>query len=162
MQASEFVAAQAPLGNETEIHFVTRTCVEQQNAPRRDPRNGQAIFDTFYDVVLHLLNRIGGLQQLYGIGWSGQRDFLKQRDTLLRSAKAINRVSVPEELKMEYEEHYSSSRQRYEPFDGFRGKLCFAGEMAPFAELLRLGEIVHVGQQTSYGLGQFTLSSGRR
>jgi CRISPR/Cas system endoribonuclease Cas6 (RAMP superfamily) len=40
---------------------------------------------------------------------------------------------------------------------GFIGTMRFAGDFAPFEDLLRIGEIVHVGQQTGFGFGRYQM-----
>ena len=37
------------------------------------------------------------------------------------------------------------------------GSMKFEGDFAPFVELLCIGEIVHVGQQSAFGLGRYTV-----
>lgn len=155
MKITEFIKTQPAIGREATVQFLTRTCILQKVASRKDPLNNQVIIATFYELVLNLINRIGGLHQLYGEGWIGPRAFLKKRDEFLRLAKSVR--TMEDSLSMEYEKHYSETRQQYEPLDGFRGSIRFVGDLEPFAELLRLGEILHIGQQTSYGLGQYRL-----
>nr|MBA3322880.1 CRISPR system precrRNA processing endoribonuclease RAMP protein Cas6 [Pyrinomonadaceae bacterium] len=43
------------------------------------------------------------------------------------------------------------------PLTGFVGKMQFAGDFTPFLELLLIGEIIHLGQQTTNGLGRYSL-----
>jgi CRISPR-associated endoribonuclease Cas6 len=51
-----------------------------------------------------------------------------------------------------------SSRQRTEmEMGGMTGHVVFEGPLAPFLPLLRLGEVVHAGKGTSFGLGQYRL-----
>lgn len=40
---------------------------------------------------------------------------------------------------------------------GFVGRMQFAGDFAPFLKLLAMGEVTHVGQQTTNGLGRYAL-----
>lgn len=51
-----------------------------------------------------------------------------------------------------------SSRQRTEmELGGVTGTIVFEGPLAPFLPLLRLGEVVHTGKGTSFGLGRYRL-----
>ena len=40
---------------------------------------------------------------------------------------------------------------------GLRGEITFEGDLSPFMPLLRLGEKVHVGQGTGFGLGGYEI-----
>lgn len=52
-----------------------------------------------------------------------------------------------------------SSRQRHEMcLGGVVGTWRLQGPLAPFAALLRLGQWLHVGKETTFGLGQYTLA----
>ena len=52
-------------------------------------------------------------------------------------------------------ERASPSKGEWMKLGGYVGSLGFAGEMAPFVPYLRLGEWVHVGGKTSFGLGKY-------
>lgn len=52
---------------------------------------------------------------------------------------------------------YSNRQQQEINFDGFIGSLEFAGDLSPFIPLLRMGEVVHVGRGTVYGMGKYLI-----
>ncbi len=42
--------------------------------------------------------------------------------------------------------------------DGLLGSLRLSGPLAPFSELLHLGQWLHLGKNASFGLGGYTLT----
>jgi len=53
-----------------------------------------------------------------------------------------------------------SSRQRQEMvLGGVVGEVALRGELAPFAELLAVGQWTHLGKNTSFGLGRYRLEA---
>jgi len=51
----------------------------------------------------------------------------------------------------------SSRTGRVDTLGGLVGRLTYEGDLAPFAPLLRWGEIVHVGKKATFGLGRYRL-----
>jgi CRISPR/Cas system endoribonuclease Cas6 (RAMP superfamily) len=47
--------------------------------------------------------------------------------------------------------------RRGSPRGGFVGDATFEGDLAEFLPALRLGELVHVGKGTTFGLGKYRL-----
>lgn len=52
---------------------------------------------------------------------------------------------------------YSTRQETVMQLGGLTGRVVFEGPLAPFVPLLRLGEIVHAGKGTSFGLGRYRL-----
>jgi hypothetical protein len=48
---------------------------------------------------------------------------------------------------------YSTRQKQHMKLGGLRGKVSFAGDLTPFIPWMQLGEKVHVGQGTTFGLG---------
>ena len=51
----------------------------------------------------------------------------------------------------------SSRKKARLPIDGFTGKMVFFGNTSLFAPLLRIGELLGVGNHTNIGLGRFSI-----
>lgn len=54
---------------------------------------------------------------------------------------------------------YSSRQQQPMVLGGLIGRLTLRGNLAPFAGLLAVGEWIHVGKNTSFGLGRYRLET---
>ena len=54
-------------------------------------------------------------------------------------------------------ERYSSRQQQTMKLGGLLGTLRLHGDLAPFGHLLHLGQWLHVGKETTFGLGRYTL-----
>lgn len=128
---------------EIEVRFVTPVRIESGRVT------------DFYELVYQLANRIGGLWQLHGKTWPGQAEFFRWRNELLKAAREVKTVSS--ELRDFQTSRYSNRQQQKLPIYGFIGSMRFAGNFAPFEELLRVGEIVHIGQQTGFGFGRIRI-----
>jgi len=55
--------------------------------------------------------------------------------------------------------HYSNRQKTRVPLYGFTGSVVFKGFWQPFWPLLKLGELLHIGKETTFGFGQYHLSS---
>lgn len=130
---------------ELEVRFVTPARIERGRVT------------DFYELVYQLCNRIGGLWQLHGDDWPGQSEFFRWRNELLQAAREVK--TVGSELRDFQASRYSNRQQKKLPIYGFTGSMRFAGNFAPFADLLRLGEILHLGQQTGFGFGQIRIGA---
>ncbi len=54
-------------------------------------------------------------------------------------------------------ERYSARQQRRHPLGGFVGQVTLVGNVAPWLPLLRIGELLHAGSASSFGLGRFSV-----
>ncbi len=52
---------------------------------------------------------------------------------------------------------YSNRQQQKIDFSGFIGELELEGDLTPFMSLLRMGEIIHIGRGTVYGMGKYVV-----
>jgi hypothetical protein len=158
LDIAEAVSGTTEWASEIVLAFRTPTRIENQNARRKDRETGLAIFNDFYDVVYNVANRVAGLRQMYGENWPGPAEFYRWRERLLKLSRQV--TTVHNDLKMVRLSGYSNLQEASKRLDGFVGSMRFAGDFSPFEELLRVGEIVHIGTETTCGLGQFRILDG--
>lgn len=156
LDISQAVSEATELGNEIVITFRTSTRIENQNARSKDRETGLAIFSDFYDLIYNTAHRVAGLWQIYGEAWPGPAEFFRWRERLLKLSRQI--TTIQNDLKMLRLSGYSNLQEAPKPLDGFVGSMRFSGDFSPFVELLRIAEIVHIGSETTCGLGQFHIS----
>lgn len=61
-------------------------------------------------------------------------------------------------LTFEDWEHYSNRQRSKLKSGGFIGSIVFSGNWHPWYPLLKLGELLHIGNMTTFGLGKYTLN----
>jgi hypothetical protein len=152
---AEAVSEAKAWANEIVITFRTPTRIENQHARRKDRETGLAVFNDFYDLVYNVAHRVAGLWQIYGHSWAGPAEFYRWRERLLKLSRQV--ATIHNDLKMVRLSGYSNMQEAPKRLDGFVGSMRFAGDFSPFIQLLRVGEIVHVGAETTCGLGQFRI-----
>jgi hypothetical protein len=151
--AAELAAQLQP--EHLQVIFKTPVRLKNEKAKLTDPGTGLTVFSDFWDFVYNLANRTAGLWQLYGEEWPGQAEFYRWRDRLLRAARKIE--TVESDLRMVNLKGYSNRQEKAKPLDGFVGRMQFKGDFTAFRELLAIGEVVHVGSETSAGLGCYRM-----
>ncbi len=139
------------------IEFRTPVRIENKNARLKDSKTGLTLFGDFYDLIYNLSGRLAGLWQLYGDGWPGQADFYRWRERLLKQSRMIE--TLQSDLRLVELKGYSNIQETTKPLDGFVGSMRFAGDFSPFIELLLMGELVHIGGETTCGLGQYRMGT---
>ncbi len=60
-------------------------------------------------------------------------------------------------LKKDWWQRYSSRQHTKIKFDGFVGRIRFAGNITPYTRLLQMGRLLHLGRGTVYGMGRYEL-----
>ena len=109
----------------------------------------------FYEFINILANRIGVLWQTYGNDWPGQSDFFRWRNALLKASKAIHIKDI--ELHKKSYFRYAKDKRRAIQMDGFVGAIHAIGDFTDLMDILLLGEILHIGESTAYGFGQYKM-----
>ena len=120
--------------------------------PTRIYYNERLVFDLeFHILVRQLLRRISLLSYFHcGIDPS-QWDF----KGLIKGAQEVK--VTERKLKWYDWERYSGRQETRINMGGFIGKITFSGDLNPFRPYLRLGEYVHVGKGSSFGLGKYEI-----
>ncbi len=107
---------------------------------------------TFPLLAGRLLRRILELAHFYGPEPVIDGDF----GALLERAEEI-RVRGSR-LRWHDWQRYSNRQQSKMKLGGFVGEVTVEGDFAPFSQLLRMGEIVHLGKGVTFGLGKMTVA----
>ncbi|MHB8338311.1 MAG: CRISPR system precrRNA processing endoribonuclease RAMP protein Cas6 [Ignavibacteriaceae bacterium] len=134
------------------INFLTPTRLEIDHRPQMlDKKTG---FTTF---IIRLYGRLFRLQELYcnsNLGEYSHRDV----ETLSKNVKVVNLELYWQELtrvkKIYSEEEIKKMQMQY---GGFVGEVTFEGDLTPFANMIKLGEYLHVGKYYTFGLGKYEI-----
>jgi CRISPR/Cas system endoribonuclease Cas6 (RAMP superfamily) len=55
-------------------------------------------------------------------------------------------------------ERYSNRQETRMKMGGFMGEITYEGDFEPFLPYIRLGEYMHVGKGSSFGLGRYEVA----
>lgn len=122
--------------------------------PARLQQRGKFVsYIEFTLLIRALLRRYSWLSTLY----CHEAPFLPY-DQLLEHAKKEVRP-VRSNLAWQGWEHYSFRQQQRMKLGGVVGRIIFNGDLEPFLLLLKLGEYLHIGKGTAFGLGKYKMTS---
>ena len=140
--------ATSPDAHETSrltLHFLTPTRLVYQGSLTDTP--------AFHVIVRTLLRRLSNLAYFH-CGTELQLNFRQ----LIDMAKDV--MIVSRRLQWYDWERYSARQQVRMKMGGFVGRVTYAGNLAPFLPLLRLGAMVHIGKGATFGLGKYDVVVG--
>lgn len=119
--------------------------------PTRIIYSGQHVLDLeFHILIRNLLRRISNLSYFH-CGQELDLDF----KGLIARAEGVR--CVRRELAWRDLERYSTRQEAKMKLGGFVGEASFEGALGDFMPFLRLGEHIHVGKGTSFGLGRYRI-----
>lgn len=104
----------------------------------------------FHVLIRALLRRVSNLSYFH-CGADLDLDFRG----LIAAAEQIKTLSS--DLRWHDWERYSARQDTRMTLGGVLGQVTYRGDWHPFLPLLRLGEAVHVGKGTSFGLGKYVM-----
>ncbi len=131
------------VNNYVKVNFVTPLRIKHQNNFLRRP--------LFFPFIKALLRRIHILSHFIG------NDSIKiDLEDLLNKARFINLSYF--HLKYKNLKRYKIIKGKEVGFGGLVGEVEYEGDIKPFAPYLLLGEYIHIGKSTLFGLGKFTVS----
>ncbi len=148
----------ALLDHERKVSLRSTACAEAQRAtlrfhtPLRLQQNGRALPPERLDArtLLMALARRASLLSEFHCGAPLIEDF---------PALSTACAGLREEKRLAWRDwtRYSSRQQQKMALGGAIGDWTLEGDLALFLPLLRLGEWLHVGKETAFGLGRYTL-----
>ena len=106
----------------------------------------------FQVLIKNILRRLSLLSEMH----CGSERSLDYRQ-IIDQAATVN--TVDSRLYWRDMERYSSRQKRSMKLGGFVGSTTFEGDLGEFMPLLKLGEYLHVGKGTSFGLGQYHIKA---
>jgi hypothetical protein len=133
------------------IHFITPVCFIENVKDDSSVTQKRLVTDlNFTRLMRELGRRLGSLSEAY---CDGHRPKLSE---LFDDAATIRSVGdfAPQEF-----ERYSRRQRARHPVRGIIGALRVEGDLTPFLPYLRLGEWLHVGKLTTFGLGRYWVES---
>jgi CRISPR-associated endoribonuclease Cas6 len=107
----------------------------------------------FHILVRNLLRRISSLSYFH-CGEKFQIDF----KGLIEKASAVNQIKS--DIYWYDWKRYSTRQEKWMSLGGVTGTVSYEGDLTEFMPLLKLGEYVHVGKGTSFGLGKYEILKG--
>ena len=104
----------------------------------------------FHVLIRNLLRRISSLMYFH-CGESLDCDF----KVLIENATEVKIQSS--ELRWHDWERYSARQNQRMTLGGLVGKITYSGNFNEFMPFIKLGEYVHVGKGTTFGLGMYEI-----
>ena len=101
----------------------------------------------FPAIFRNIAGRIGALTARYG-GWTDQAEISRLQ---LLSEKI---ETVEDTMSVIQMERYSSRLQTKTEFNGLMGAVRFEGELSPFVPWLYAAQMLHLGRNTTFGMGR--------
>ena len=126
------------------ISFHTPTRIKYKNRLTKDLE--------FHILFRNLLRRIS-LLSYFHCGYKLDDSEFKNLIEQSREIKATRRA-----LYWHDWERYSNRQETRMKMGGFMGDIAYAGDLGPFWPYIRLGEYVHVGKGSGFGLGRYRIS----
>lgn len=119
--------------------------------PLRTKDRGQFATSLDFPLLVRLvLRRLQALQETFEVRL--EPDNVRE---LLGLAQAVRCETA--QIQWQEQTRYSNRQQSTQQMGGLTGELVFAGELAPFWPLLQIAQVVHLGKETSFGLGQIAV-----
>ncbi|MBT9165304.1 MAG: hypothetical protein DDT22_01343 [candidate division WS2 bacterium] len=129
--------------NTLTLHFLTPTRITYRN------RLCGPLEFNFSVFIKNILRRIALLT--YHCGTELQIDY---KDLLIQAEN----IQMQESSLYWYDwQRYSTRQNTRMKLGGFKGKVVFKGNILPFLPFIKCGEYIHIGKDTSFGLGKYII-----
>lgn len=141
-------AADALPGDRLAVEFLTPTRLRFRGEPVRS-------HPPFHALVSALLRRLETLRDCHDLP-----AVVDDARGLIALSDAVELVAW--EGRREQRGRHSRRRGQTMQWEGFVGQAVYRGDLRPFLPALKLGELVHVGKGTVFGLGRMALAGAPR
>lgn len=107
----------------------------------------------FHVLIRNLLRRVSTLYYFF----HGYRQEDVDYRQLIAQAEMVDTIRAS--LRLVDWERYSHRQETKMNMGGLVGEIVYAGDIAPFWPLLKLGEVIHVGKGCVFGLGKYEVKN---
>ncbi|MEO0076464.1 MAG: CRISPR system precrRNA processing endoribonuclease RAMP protein Cas6 [candidate division WOR-3 bacterium] len=104
----------------------------------------------FHILIRSLLRRIGLLSYFHS-------DKPYDIDFTNLIAKAEKIKTIHSDLRLQDQFRFSTRQHRRIPTSGMIGEITYQGDLTNFIPFLKIGEIIHIGKGTVFGMGKYKL-----
>lgn len=129
--------------NEIAINFITPCRIRYD---RKISNNLE-----FHIIIRNLLRRVSSLSYFHC-----NKELECDYKAIIEEAQKIKTINS--NLKWYNWDRFSTRQKQRMKLGGLLGNVAYQGNITPFLQLLRLGEYLHVGKSTSFGLGRYEIS----
>ncbi len=146
MESSELLNEGTGLNpNRVTLRFLTRARIKY---------NGDPVIDLDFEIFM--VNLLGRLESIARVHSDEKWDF--DKIGLIKRSKDIRTVN--NDLKWKDLKRRSNRQNVEMEKGGLLGEITYEGELAEFMPFIKLGEFLHIGGGTAYGLGKYEIISG--
>jgi len=143
IQWTDIIANSPEPPHTVSISFITPARIKYKNSLTKDLE-----FHVFFRNLLRRISLLSYFHCGYRIDDSGFKDLIEQ-SRKIKTAK--------QSLYWHDWERYSNRQKTRMKMGGFMGEIAYKGELKEFWPYIRLGEYVHVGKGSGFGLGRYRI-----
>ena len=145
IQWADIIANSPEPPHAVSISFITPARIKYKNRFIKDLE-----FHIFFRSLLRRISLLSYFHCGYRLDDSGFKDIIEQ-------AREIK--TVKQSLYWHDWERYSNRQKTRMKMGGFMGEIAYEGELEKFWPYIRLGEYVHVGKGSGFGLGRYRIEN---
>ncbi len=144
------ITTSKPPGTETST---TETgCIKLRLTTRLRLKNNNRLSRQAPDFS-QLISRLGGRIKSLEHAYAGTADSLIPEF----NTDQIHHIKHQDHTNWDDWDRFSGRQKTWMKFGGLLGEITYQGDLQPYLPLLRLGEWIHIGGKTSFGLGKYRL-----
>ena len=143
LQWSDIITNSPESSHAVSISFITPTRIKYKNSLTKDLK-----FHIFFRSLLRRISLLSYFHCGYRLDDTGFKDLIEQA----REIKTVKRS-----LYWHDWERYSNRQKTRMKMGGFMGEITYEGKLEEFWSYIKLGEYVHVGKGSGFGLGRYRI-----
>jgi hypothetical protein len=148
-----YVMDSAELVQET-AQFKYNQVTFQFLTPTRIKHEGKLIIDIDFAIIIrNLLRRLSRIAEVH----CGEKWELEWNELIEKAKDMVS--TIDSDLRWYDWKRYSQRQGIKMKMGGFLGEITFEGELIEFMPFIKLGELLHVGKGTAYGLGKYEITA---